>query len=60
MLVRLPAQVIDPNGGVSYRFAIPAGFVGAARYFQFWYRDPFDPAGFGVGLSNGLRACFTP
>jgi hypothetical protein len=59
-LVRLPAQVIDPNGGVNYPFAIPAGLVGTARYFQFWYRDPLDPAGYAVGLSNGLRACFTP
>lgn len=59
-LVRLPPQVIDPSGAVSYPFPIPSASIGTARYFQFWYRDPQDPAGFTVGLSNGLRACFTP
>lgn len=59
-LVRLPPQTIDASGSVSYPFPIPSSSIGTVRYFQFWYRDPLDPAGFGVGLSNGLRACFTP
>jgi len=59
-LVRLPAQVIDQSGGVTYPFPVPPALAGTARYFQFWYRDPLDPAGYGIGLSNGLHACFTP
>jgi hypothetical protein len=58
-LVRLPAQLIDASGAVSYPFPISPTSIGTVRYFQFWYRDLPDPAGFGFGLSNGLRACFT-
>jgi hypothetical protein len=32
--------------------------VGAKRYFQWWFRDPLDPAGFGRGLSDALEVEF--
>jgi hypothetical protein len=24
-------------------------------YSQYWFRDPADPTGFGIGLTNALR-----
>lgn len=33
----------------------PALVPGANVYAQAWYRDPQDPTGFQIGLSNGLR-----
>ena len=59
-LMRLPPQTIDASGAVSHPFPVPPALVGRVRYFQLWYRDALDPLGFGIGLSNGLRACFTP
>jgi len=34
----------------------PALVPGRLVYAQYWYRDPHDPAGFGLGLSNAI--CF--
>ncbi len=38
----------------------PALVPGRFVYAQYWYRDPTDPAGFGVGLSNALSFAIAP
>lgn len=51
------------SGVLSYDFNAPIQsgvdpslVPGTLVYAQYWYRDPADPAGFGIGLSNAL--CF--
>jgi hypothetical protein len=44
----------------SVPFSVPPGLVGSTRYFQYWFRDPQDPAGYGYGLSGGLQVEFYP
>jgi len=38
----------------------PALIPGRMVYAQYYYRDPNDPAGFGTGLSDGLRFGIAP
>ncbi|MFT5050082.1 MAG: hypothetical protein ACI8QZ_001476 [Chlamydiales bacterium] len=59
-LRRLPLLHVDPDGKAVQPFGVSAAMVGTQRYFQFWYRDLNDPAGFGSGLSNALRVAFVP
>jgi hypothetical protein len=43
---------------ISVRGAIPA--VGAARYYQVWYRNAGGPCATGSNLTNGLAVIWTP
>ena len=43
---------------ISVRGAIPA--VGAARYYQVWYRNAGGPCVTGSNLTNGLAVIWTP
>ncbi len=38
----------------------PGLVAGAVVCLQYWYRDPFDPTGFGSGLSDAIRAVICP
>jgi len=59
-LRRLPPLQVDLMGKAVQSFPVESVLVGTRRYFQFWYRDHDDPAGFGSGLSNALRVAFVP
>jgi hypothetical protein len=55
-LKRLAAATLDAQGAASYDFfsLVPAS-IGEVYYVQFWSRDPSNPSGMGVALTNGLR-----
>jgi len=57
-LVRESFQHLDNWGSCSVPYAVPAGAGGTRKYFQFWYRDPANPDGTSVGLSDGLEVLF--
>jgi hypothetical protein len=59
-IVRGPVTVTNGSGGASVAFNVVPGLVGSTRYFQYWFRDPQDPAGFGYGLTGGMRVEFYP
>ena len=54
-VLRLPAQVTDGNGDASFTFPITQFVAGDEVYCQGWFRDPSQPDGTGVGLTDGLR-----
>lgn len=58
--MRMPTVQIDSLGKVVQPLVVTGALVGTRRYFQFWFRDPADPTGFGSGLSDGLSIAFTP
>lgn len=57
-LHRLAAQILDANGATSYAVPLTPSLRGVTRDFQFWFRDPLQPDGTGIGLSNGLQVRF--
>jgi hypothetical protein len=59
-IVRGPVTMTNAGGVASVPFSVPPGLVGSTRYFQYWFRDPQDPAGYGYGLSGGLQVEFYP
>lgn len=59
-LARVAAFRIRPDGTVSVPVPIATTDVGSTRYYQFLFRDPEQPSGPGVAMSNGLRARFLP
>jgi hypothetical protein len=59
-IVRGPVTMTNAGGVASVPFGVPPGLVGSTRYFQYWFRDPQDPAGYGYGLSGGLQVEFYP
>ena len=55
-LVRMPIMQVDGSGMASFDWighAQPS--MGECYFLQFWQRDPGNPAGFNVAVSNGLR-----
>ncbi len=48
------AYMIDFNAYIATGVD-PTLVAGSQVQLQSWFRDPFDPTGFGTGLSNGLR-----
>ncbi|MCC6406827.1 MAG: lamin tail domain-containing protein [Planctomycetes bacterium] len=59
-VVRFGVTVIDSVGDASYSVPVDASMAGTTRYYQFWMRDPAQPDGTSVGLSNGLAVTFCP
>jgi hypothetical protein len=59
-VTRSAPQSIGAGGTLSVPVAVQLADVGRTRYFQFWFRDPAQPDGTGVGLSDGLRVTFCP
>ncbi len=59
-LARLASFRIRPDGTVSVPVPVVSSEVGTTRYYQFLFRDPAQPSGPGVSMSNGLRARFLP
>ena len=57
-VVRGPLSSTNAGSFASVPFVVQASLVGAKRYFQWWFRDPLDPAGAGRGLSDGLEVEF--
>jgi beta-lactamase superfamily II metal-dependent hydrolase len=57
---RMGLSQTDVVGSVTYPVPIDATMPGTKRYYQFWFRDPFQPDGTGVGLSAALEVQFCP
>ncbi len=57
-LLRLSVQVSDGAGNMSYAIPVDASMVGDTHFYQFWFRDPPQPDGTSVGLSNALQVQF--
>ena len=57
-VVRGPLTSTNASSAASAPFPVIAALVGTKRYFQWWFRDPLDPAGSGRGLSAGLEVEF--
>lgn len=54
--VRLPATPFDSFGLASYDLIGLGNFsAGECVFTQYWARDPQNPGGFGIMLSNGVR-----
>jgi len=59
-LVRQPLVTLDGNGAAQTTIAFAQGFVGQVRCFQWWMRDPQNPDGTNVALSNALEVVLCP
>jgi peptidyl-Asp metalloendopeptidase len=59
-LARLTAFRVEADGTVTVDVPVSATDVGSTRYYQFLFRDPGQPSGPGVAMSNGVRARFLP
>jgi hypothetical protein len=57
-VVRGPLTSTNASSAAATPFPVLAPLVGSKRYFQWWFRDPLDPAGSGRGLSAGLEVEF--
>ena len=57
-VTRGPLSSTNASSAASVPFPVNASLIGRKRYFQWWFRDPLDPAGFGRGLSDGLEVEF--
>lgn len=57
-VVRLPAVMLDAAGAATISVPMVASWAGTTRNFQFWFRDPTHPDGWGVGLTNGVEVVF--
>jgi hypothetical protein len=49
---------LSPTGSTSYAVTVTPALVGTSRWYQFYYRDPSNPDGTAVALSNALRVDF--
>lgn len=59
-LVRQPLVTLDGSGAAQTPVAFAQGFVGQVRCFQWWLRDPQNPDGTNVALSNALEVTLCP
>jgi len=59
-ITRSALHVISPAGTLSTPIGVSLTDLGRTRYFQWWFRDPAQPDGTGVGLSNALEVTFCP
>lgn len=59
-LKRYSAQVLSAQGSASRAVPISAAMIGSQRWYQWWFRDPAQPDGTGVGLSDGLSVVACP
>jgi hypothetical protein len=57
-VVRGPLTSTNAASFATSPFPVLPALVGTKRYFQWWFRDPLDPAGSGRGLSAGLEVEF--
>lgn len=59
-LTRGPVFAFDPFGLHSEPVPIGVLDIGLTRYYQVWFRDPAQPDGTSVGLTDGLMVTFEP
>lgn len=59
-LARLASFRVASDGTATVNVPVQAADVGSTRYYQFLFRDPGQPTGPGVAMSNGVRARFLP
>ncbi len=65
-ILRRPLRVTDANGRATDPLNNTVGAAngrivsGSTWNFQFWYRDPAGPLGFGFNLTDGISATFCP
>ncbi|RLA53524.1 MAG: hypothetical protein DRQ65_06045 [Gammaproteobacteria bacterium] len=59
-LARAGTYRVDDDGHATVDIVPGTSDVGTTRYFQFLFRDPGQPAGAGVAMSNGVRVRFLP
>ncbi len=59
-LERSAVVALDGAGNGSLSMPVTVDLLGAHRYFGWWMRDPAQPDGTGIGLSNGLDVTFCP
>jgi hypothetical protein len=59
-LIRGPVKMFDAYGSLVETVTLQAKDIGQTFYFQFWGRDPANPDGTGVMLSNALSIVVAP
>lgn len=59
-LTRGPVFAFDAFGFHSESVPIGVLDIGLTRYYQVWFRDPAQPDGTSVGLTDGLMVTFEP
>lgn len=59
-LARLASFRISGKGTATVDVPMNSSHVGTTRYYQFIFRDPNQPSGPNVAMSNGVRARFLP
>lgn len=57
-LQRLGLRVSDAGGHAQWRIDLGQRVAGTSEYFQVWSRDPAQPDGTGIVLSNGLEVYY--
>jgi len=50
----------DILGAATWPLDLSLKTAGTSESYQVWFRDPQDPTGFGVGLSDGLTVTYCP
>ena len=65
LCVTLPLQrgdtlTTDILGAATWPLDLSLKTAGTSESYQVWFRDPQDPTGFGVGLSDGLTVTYCP
>ena len=58
-LARLPIRAFDGSGSASWPVAVVPALVGTTRFYQGWLRDPANPDGTNVALSDALRVVYS-
>lgn len=59
-IARNPVVALDGAGAAQVALSLAPAMVGQSRYYQWWMRDPQNPDGSKVALSNALRVVFCP
>ncbi|QDV09277.1 Ycf48-like protein [Planctomycetes bacterium Poly30] len=59
-LNRLSVLSLDGSGFGFYTLPMTPAMVGTTRWYQLLFRDPANPDGTGIGLTDGLRITFCP
>ncbi len=57
---RLKTQTLDATGFTSYAIPTDITMIGGTRVYQFLFVDPNQPDGTLIGMTNALKAVFTP
>ncbi len=57
-ITRMGVQAADASGELGYLVPVDPGMVGTTRWYQFWQRDPQNPDGTAIALSDGVAVSF--